>query len=122
MKNPLLEKFNTPYGTVPFSLIKEDHFLPALKEAIVIGKGQIDDIVNNNEAATFENTIEAMQYAGELVGQTATVFFNLNSAETNDEIQKIAQEFSPLITEYSNDIRLKWEELYLHFGLHLIKR
>ena len=106
MKNPLLEKFNTPYGTVPFSLIKEDHFLPALKEAIVIGKGQIDDIVNNNEAATFENTIEAMQYAGELVGQTATVFFNLNSAETNDEIQKIAQEFSPLITEYSNDIRL----------------
>ena len=106
MKNPLLEKYNTPYGTVPFSLIKEEYFLPALKEAIIIGKSEIDIIANNSEAPTFDNTIEAMQYAGELVGSISTVFFNLNSAETNDEIQKIAQEFSPLITEYSNDIRL----------------
>jgi len=106
MKNPLLEKFNTPFGTVPFSKIKEEHFLPALEEAIKIGKSQIDEIINNTDAPTFDNTIEAMQYAGELVGQTATVFFNLNSAETNDEIQKIAQTFSPMITEYSNDIRL----------------
>jgi len=104
--NPLLQKYNTPYGTVPFSLVKEEHFLPALKEAIKIGKSQIDAIVENNEKPTFDNTIEAMQYAGELVGSISTVFFNLNSAETNDEIQKIAQEFSPLITEYSNDITL----------------
>ena len=106
MKNPLLEKFNTPYGTVPFSQIKEEHFIPALKEAIVIGKADIDAIVNNSEEPTFENTIEAMQFAGEKVGVISTIFFNLNSAETNDEIQKIAQEFSPLLTEYSNDIRL----------------
>ena len=106
MKNPLLEKFNTPYGTVPFSQIKEEHFIPALKKAIVIGKADIDAIVNNSEEPTFDNTIEAMQFAGEKVGVISTIFFNLNSAETNDEIQKIAQEFSPLITEYSNDIRL----------------
>ena len=109
MNNPLLEKFNTPYSTTPFSKIKEEHYLPALEEAITTGKNQIDEIVNNLEEPTFENTIEAMQYAGELVDRTATIFFNLNSAETNDEIQKIAQSFSPLITEYSNDIRLNPE-------------
>ena len=106
MKNPLLNKFNTPYGTVPFSQIEEEYFMPAIKEAIKIGKADIDIIVNNAETPTFGNTIEAMQYAGELVGSISTIFFNLNSAETNDEIQKIAQEFSPLLTEYSNDIRL----------------
>ncbi len=106
MKNPLLEKYNTPYGTVPFSVIKEEHFLPALKEAIKIGKAEVDNIIENKETPTFENTVEAMQYSGELVGSISTIFFNLNSAETNDEIQKIAQELSPLLTEYSNDIRL----------------
>ena len=106
MKNPLLLKFDTPYSTVPFTQIKEEHFLPALKEGIRIGKEEIDVIANNKEEATFSNTIEAMQYVGEIVGKVSTVFFNLNSAETNEEIQKIAQEFSPLLTEYSNDIRL----------------
>lgn len=106
MNNPLLENFNTAYNTVPFSKINEKHFLPALEEAIRIGKKQINAIAENEEEATFDNTIEAMQFAGELVGQTSTIFFNLNSAETNDEIQKIAQKFSPMLTEYSNDIRL----------------
>ncbi|MDN5200592.1 M3 family metallopeptidase [Fulvivirgaceae bacterium BMA10] len=107
--NPLLEKFNTPYETAPFDKIKNEHYLPAIKEAIALAKKEIQDIKENNEASTFENSIEALERSGELVGKISTIFFNLNSAETNDEIQKLAQEISPLLTEYSNDIKLDGE-------------
>jgi peptidyl-dipeptidase Dcp len=111
MNNPLLQAFDTPFQTVPFSKIKEEHFIPALEKAIADGKEQIDKIVHNPEAPSFKNTVEAMQYAGELVDRIAPIFFNLNSAETNDNIQKIAQSFAPMLTEYSNDILLN-EKLF----------
>lgn len=104
--NPLLKSFNTTFETAPFEEIKEEHFLPALKEAIEQGQKEVQEIIDQPAAPTFENTIEALEASGELVSRVAEIFYNLNSAETNDEIQKIAREFSPLLTEYGNDIML----------------
>ncbi len=102
MNNPLLEKFDL----APFSKIKNEHFLPAFKSLIASSKNEIEAIVSNTEAPTFENTIEALEFAGQQLDRVSSIFFNLNSAETNEEIQKIAQEVSPLLTEFSNDITL----------------
>ena len=104
MQNPLLENFQNPYQSAPFNEIKEEHFLPAFQELIKISEKEIDDLVNNPEAPTFENVIEALAFSGEKLDVVSGIFFNLNSAETNDEIQKIAQEVSPLLTEYSAKI------------------
>ena len=104
MNNPLLESFQTPFKTAPFLEIKEEHYLPAFTKLISEAKQEIELIANNPEKATFENTIEAMAYAGEKLETAAAIFFNLNSAETSDEIQKIAQEVSPMLTEYSSHI------------------
>ncbi len=104
--NPLIGKFNTPFETAPFEEIKNEHFLPALQEAIKMGRAEVDAIVNSAEAPTFLNTIVALEFAGEEIGRTAEIFFNLNSAETNEEIQALAREFSPLLTEYGNDVLL----------------
>lgn len=104
--NPLLKSFNTTFETAPFEEIKEEHFLPALKKAIQQGQKEVQEIIDQPAAPTFENTIEALEASGELVSRVAEIFYNLNSAETNDEIQKIAREFSPLLTEYGNDIML----------------
>lgn len=106
MNNPLLEKFNTPFDSAPFSKFKNEDYKPAFEEAIKIAKNEIDAIVNNPESPTFENTIEAMELSGELLGRISSIFFNLNSAETNDDIQKIAQEVSPLLSDFGNDVRL----------------
>jgi len=111
MKNPLLENFKTPYTTAPFSQIKNEHFKPAFKKAIENAKAEIDAISNNTKVPTFENTIEALDYSGEQLSRISSIFFNLNSAETNPEIQKIAQEVSPLLTQFSNDITLN-EKLF----------
>ena len=102
--NPLLEKFNTKYTSSPFIDIKEEHYLPAFQELVKTSEKEIDEITNNSEAPTFENTIEAMAFSGEQLDRVSSIFFNLNSAETNDEIQKIAQEVSPLLTEFSSKI------------------
>ena len=104
MQNPLLENFQNPYQSAPFNEIKEEHFLPAFQELIKISEKEIDDLVNNPEAPTFANVIEALAFSGEKLDVVSGIFFNLNSAETNDEIQKIAQEVSPLLTEYSAKI------------------
>ena len=101
MQNPLLENFQTPYQSAPFNEIKEEHFLPAFQELIKISEKEIDDIVKNPEAPTFANVIEALAFSGEKLDVVSGIFFNLNSAETNNKIQKIAQEVSPLLTEYS---------------------
>ncbi len=106
MDNPLLKKFNTPFQTAPFSKIKNEHFKPAFEKGILLAKADIDRIVQNNEPPTFENTIAALDFSGDELDRISSIFFNLNSAETNDEIQKIAQEVSPLLTEFSNDIVL----------------
>ena len=104
--NPLLEKFNTPYNTVPFSKIKEEHYKPAFKKAIVLAKKEIEEITLNTNKPNFQNTIVALENSGDLLDRISSIFFNLNSAETNDTIQSIAQEISPLLSEFSNDIRL----------------
>ena len=106
MKNPLLENFTTPFETAPFSKIKNEHFKPAFLKAIENAKAEIDTIVNNKKVPTFENTIEALEFSGMQLERISSIFFNLNSAETNTEIQKIAQEVSPLLSEFANDITL----------------
>ncbi|WP_435313815.1 M3 family metallopeptidase [Cellulophaga fucicola] len=105
--NPLL----TPFDTAPFSKLKNEHFMPAFKQAMTDARAEIDAITENTEAPTFANTIEALDFAGQQLDRISSVFFNLNSAETNEEIQKIAQEVSPLLSEFGNDITLN-EELF----------
>ena len=102
--NILTQKFNTKYETAPFQEIKEEHYLPAFQELIAQSEKEIDAIANNSAEATFENTIEALAYSGEQLDRVSSIFFNLNSAETNDEIQKIAQKVSPILTEFSSKI------------------
>ncbi|MCR5863272.1 M3 family metallopeptidase [Flavobacterium sp. J372] len=104
--NPLTHKFSTKYDTAPFSQIKNEHFLPAFTKAIADAKKEVDAITNNPEEPTFENTIEAMSFSGEMLERVSSIFFNLHSAETNDEIQQIAQEVSPMLSEFGNDVRL----------------
>ncbi|MDF4202079.1 M3 family metallopeptidase [Maribacter sp. SA7] len=105
--NPLL----SPFDTAPFSQIKNEHFKPAFLQSIEDARAEIDAITNNTEAPTFENTIEALEFSGQQLDRISSVFFNLNSAETNEEIQKIAQEISPLLSEFGNDITLN-EDLF----------
>ncbi|MEZ7507160.1 M3 family metallopeptidase [Flavobacterium sp. Arc2] len=105
----LTTKFNTKYDTAPFSKIKNEDFLPAFIEGIALAKAEIDAIVQNEETPTFVNTIEALDFSGYTLDRLSSIFFNLNSAETNDEIQKIAQEVSPLLSDFGNDIRLNAE-------------
>ncbi len=102
----LTQHFNTKHNTAPFSQIKNEDYLPAIKKGIEIAKAEIDAIVNNPEAPTFENTIVAMEFAGAVLDRASSIFFNLNSAETSDEMQIIAQEVSPLLSEFGNDVRL----------------
>jgi len=102
MQNPLLE----PFETAPFSKIKNEHFKPAFLAAIAAARKEIDAIVANTDPPTFENTIVALDFSGYQLDRISSVFFNLNAAETNDEIQKIAQNISPKLSEFSNDITL----------------
>jgi peptidyl-dipeptidase Dcp len=106
-ENPLL----TPFDLVPFSKIKNEHFLPAFKQLIQDTKIEIEEICSNVDEADFENTIEALEFCGEKLDRVSSVFFNLNSAETSKEMQEIAQEVSPLLSEFSNDITLN-EKLF----------
>ncbi len=100
--NPLL----SPFDTAPFSKIKNEHFKPAFLKAMEDARVEIEDITKNPSEPTFENTIEALEFSGQQLDRISSVFFNLNAAETNEEIQKIAQEVSPLLSEFSNDITL----------------
>lgn len=104
--NPLLGTFNTPHETAPFNEIKNEHFLPAFKASIEAGEKELEAIKSNPEAPTFENTIVALDHVGRLLGRTSGVFFNLLGAETNEELQGIAQEVSPLLTKFQNDVSL----------------
>ena len=104
--NILNKPFDTQFHTAPFSKIKNEHFFPAFKRAIEKVRKEINAITNNSEKPTFKNTIEALDFSGKELDRISSIFFNLNSAETNEEIQKIAQEVSPLLSEFSNDITL----------------
>jgi len=105
--NPLLQDFTT----APFSKIESQHYQPAIEKAIELAKTEIDEIVSNHENPTFENTTVALDFVGEKLNRITSIFFNLNAAETNDEIQKIAQKVSPLLSEFRNDITLN-DELF----------
>ncbi len=107
----LTQNFETKHNTAPFSQIQLADYKPAFEATIAQAKAEIDEIVNNPEAPTFENTIEALDFSGETLDRLSSIFFNLNSAETCDEMQKIAQEVSPMLTEFSNDIALN-EDLF----------
>ncbi len=104
--NPFFSEFKTAHQTIPFDIIKVEHFLPAIEEGIKQGLHDIDAIVKNTETPTFTNTIEALEKAGELIELVSGTFYNLNSAETNDDIQELAKVISPKLSDYSNDIIL----------------
>ena len=104
--NPFFSNYNTPHGTVPFHLIKLEHFEPAIREGIKQQQAEIEDITAQTEAPTFENTIEAFERSGRLLERATTVFENLMSAETNDEMQELAKTLMPLLSEHANNISL----------------
>jgi peptidyl-dipeptidase Dcp len=111
-ENPLLvEQFNTPFGVPPFDLIKDEHFEPAILEAIKMHQAEIDAIANSNEAPTFENTILAMENSGSLLKRNARIFYNLTSANTNDKLQEIAAKLAPEMSKHSDNISLN-EKLF----------
>jgi len=105
MLNPLLQIWNTPFGTPPFDLIKTEHFKEAVEVAVRKAETEINSIVNN-EPPSFENTVVALEKSGETLGRITSVLSNLNSAETCKELQAAALEVSPLLTRFSNDITL----------------
>ena len=107
----LTQKFQTKYDTAPFSQIKLADYQPAFEENIAKARAEIDTITNNPEIPTFKNTIVALDFSGENLDRLSSIFFNLNSAETSDEMQKIAQDVSPLLTAFGNDISLN-EDLF----------
>ena len=107
----LTKQFTTKFETAPFSQIKMEDYQPAFEGNIKAAKAEIDAIINNPETPTFKNTIEALDFSGNALDRLSSIFFNLNSAETSDEMQKIAQEVSPILTEFGNDITLN-EDLF----------
>lgn len=102
--NPLLNEFTTPYESAPFEKIELNHYLPAFTESVEIARKEIDQIAENTDKPNFANTIEAIEYSGHKLDRVASIFFNLNHANTNDEMQALAREVSPMLTEFSNDI------------------
>ena len=106
MKNPFLTESKAPFGAPEFDKIANEHYLPAFEAGIAEGKAEIDAIVANQEEPTFENTIEAMEYAGQTLDKVAGIFYNLMEAHTNDEMQAIAEQVSPMLTEYSMYVSL----------------
>ena len=110
-QNPFFEEWNTPFGSPPFDIIHEDHYLPAYQEGVRQHMDEINAIANNPEPPTFENTIVAFDQAGALLRRISPVFSGLSSAETNPVLQSIARETTPMLTAHYNAIRLN-EELF----------
>ncbi|MBR1564321.1 MAG: M3 family metallopeptidase [Paludibacteraceae bacterium] len=105
------KNWKTPHGTYPFEQIKPEHYMPAFEEAMRQGLKEIDDIANNPKAPTFQNTIEAYEKSGQMLSVVASCFYNLTSAETNDQLQQLEMQLSPKMSEYSSSIRLN-EKLF----------
>ena len=101
MENPFLRESSAPFGAPEFDKIRTEHYLPAFEEGVAEGKAEIDAIVANPDEPTFENTIEAMEYAGQTLNKVAGIFFNLMEAHTNDQMQAIAEKVTPMLTEFS---------------------
>ncbi|MCR4659181.1 MAG: M3 family metallopeptidase [Bacteroidales bacterium] len=106
MQNPFFGQWNTPYEIPDFAAIKTEHYMPAFNEAIKQQKAEIDSIVNNPDEPTFENTILAYEYSGQLLKKVGGVFFNLSECENSDEMEAIAEEVSPMLAAHADDIAL----------------
>ncbi len=118
-ENPLLVEFNTPFGTPPFEQIKPEHYMPAFEEGMKQQKANVQLILDNQDEPTFENTIEMLMRSGELLGQTSSVFFSQNGANTNDELKKVAQEISPKLSAHGDEISLNpklFEKIKVIYG------
>ncbi len=110
-QNPFLQPYTTPHQTAPFDKITNDDYMPALKEGIKQARKEVAAITSTKEEPTFDNTIVALERTGDLLGKVTSVLFNLNSAETTPDLQKIVKEASPMLTEYGNDVTLN-QKLY----------
>ncbi|MGL5893103.1 MAG: M3 family metallopeptidase, partial [Bacteroidales bacterium] len=105
-QNPFFTEWNTPFQVPPFELIKNGDYLPAFKAAIAENQKEIEAIANSQEAPTFANTIEALEYGGKLLSKVSSVFYNITGAETNDSLQAVAKEISPMMSEHSDNLYL----------------
>ncbi len=110
-QNPLLEKWDTPFGVPPFDKIQVEHFMPAYEAAMEKHVAEVEAVVNDPAAPTFENTIEALERSGALLTRVSAVFRGYNSANTSDELQAVAKEISPLISKHFDDIAMN-EKLF----------
>ena len=104
--NPFLTEYTTPFGVPPFDQITIEDYKPAFLQGMDEQKKEIEAIVTNSEAATFENTIVALDQSGRLLSKVSSVFYGLNSANTNDEMQALSRELSPLMSKHNDDINL----------------
>jgi peptidyl-dipeptidase Dcp len=110
-QNPFFEEWDTPFGIPPFAEIEEEHYMPAIREGIVRHQAEIDTIAESTEEPTFENTVLALEYSGKMLDRVTEVFFSLNSAITNEQMQSIAKEAAPLLSEHRDNIILN-EKLF----------
>ena len=108
-QNPFFAEFDTPYGVPPFDKIKTEHYMPAFIEGMRQDSLEIEAIANNLEPPTFANTIEALEYSGAMLDRVSSVFFNLYSADTDKDMDAIAEKVTPLLTDHSDNIRLNAE-------------
>ncbi|MCK4579074.1 MAG: M3 family metallopeptidase [Candidatus Marinimicrobia bacterium] len=109
--NPLLIDYGTPYDIPPFDKITEDHYLPAVEAGMAEQLAEIDSVISNTEAPTFENTIEALEFSGTTLDRVTLVFYNLEGANTNDRMQELARQFSPMLSGHNDKILLN-DELF----------
>ncbi len=109
--NPLLTEWKTVHQTPPFNEIRHEHFVPAIDQLLAEAKMEVDGVINNSEAPTFNNTIRALEVSGQKLSRATTILFNLNSAETDDTIQSITREVSPKLSAYHNYVSLN-EKLF----------
>jgi peptidyl-dipeptidase Dcp len=105
-QNPLVMEWDTPYQTPPFNKIKTEHYKPAIEYALKEAEKEVEKIANNKATATFDNTVVALERSGKLLDRITSLFFNLNEANTNDTMQELAIEISPLLTKFANDLHL----------------
>ena len=106
MDNPLLVSSTLPFGAPRFDLIRQEHYLPAFRAAIEAGKAEVDAIAANPEAPSFANTVEALEFSGAELDRVSGIFFNLLEAESDDRMQEIAEEVSPLLTDFDMYVSL----------------
>ena len=118
MNNPLLKEFKNEYGIPPFELIKEEHYIPAFDKAIEEHAKEIKLIIDNKVTPTFENTINALENSGELLSKVSRVFYNLLSAHSNDNLNKIASEISPKLSRHNDWTVLGLFQMRFYLSCH----